>query len=138
MSGITCRAGETQIAKALARVHSEHADQKVHAAILIADACEESPEKLYDAARELGVPIFAFQDGNDDQVAEVYRQLARITKGAHCQFDGNSARQLAELLRAVAAFATGGIQALEQQSTGAARLLLTEMERKNDDKNHFR
>ena len=46
-----------------------------------------------------------------------------ITKGAYCRFDENSSKQLAELLRAVALFATGGIVALENKNSDAARLL---------------
>ena len=42
-----------------------------------------------------------------------FRQLARITQGAYCPFDSGSARQLRDLLSAVAVYATGGRQALE-------------------------
>ena len=48
----------------------------------------------------------------------------RITKGAHLRFDQGSAKQLGELLRAVAAFAVGGITSLEKQNSNAAKLLL--------------
>ncbi len=47
-----------------------------------------------------------------------------MTGGAYQRFDEASARQLGELLRAVAAFAVGGIAALQRQGSDAARLLL--------------
>ena len=128
MSQVTCRAGETQIARALAHARREHAKQKINAVILIS---EEVPERLYAEARELGVPIFAFQEGNDAAIAKVYCELAKVTGGAHCEFDASSANKLRELLRAVATFATGGIQALERQSTNAATLLLAQMKRRD-------
>jgi hypothetical protein len=131
MSQVTCRAGETQIARALAHARREHAKQKINAVILISDACEEVPERLYAEARELGVPIFAFQESNDAAVAKVYCELAKVTGGAHCEFDASSVIKLRELLRAVATFATGGIQALERQSTNAATLLLAQMKRRD-------
>jgi hypothetical protein len=54
-----------------------------------------------------------------------------LTKGAYCHFDSGSARQLRELLSAVAVYAAGGRQALERladQSGGSgARLLISQM-----------
>jgi hypothetical protein len=52
-----------------------------------------------------------------------------VTHGAYHRFDAGAARQLTELLRAVAAFAVGGIAALESQKSGAAKLLLTQVRR---------
>jgi hypothetical protein len=52
-------------------------------------------------------------------------------KRAHleCRFDNSSAQRLADLLKAVAAFAAGGMQALAAQKTEAARLLLTQVKK---------
>ena len=50
--------------------------------------------------------------------------IAEASGGAYHAFDQGSAKQLGELLRAVAAFAVGGVVALEKQGTAAARLLL--------------
>jgi hypothetical protein len=127
MSRVTCSAGHTQIRKVLAHAHKENAHDKVNALILISDACEEIPADLYETARELATPCFLFQEGADDRVAGTYAELARITLGAHCQFNTGSARQLADLLRGVAAFATGGLAALEKQGTTASALLLTQL-----------
>ena len=62
-----------------------------------------------------------------EQAFKFFRKLATITGGAFCRFDGNSAKQLAELLRAVTAFACGGIPALANQNSDSARLLLRQM-----------
>jgi hypothetical protein len=42
-----------------------------------------------------------------------------ITHGAYCRFDPGAARRLAELLRAVAGFASGGMSVLEARKTSA-------------------
>jgi hypothetical protein len=68
------------------------------------------------------VKFFMFQEGDDPQVESAFRQIAQLTHGAYCRFDAGAPRQLAELLRAVAAYAAGGIKALEA-TPGAARLL---------------
>jgi hypothetical protein len=127
MSRVTCAAGHTQIRKVLSHAHRESAREKVTGLILISDACEEVPIDLYSEARELSVPIFLFQEGSDEYVGKVYAEIARITGGAHCKFDAGAAQRLADLLKAVAAFATGGIRALADQKTEAAKLLLTQI-----------
>ena len=63
-----------------------------------------------------------FQEDNDAKVECAFREIARLTHGAYCRFDAGAPRQLAELLRAVAAYAAGGIKALETKP-GAAKLL---------------
>jgi hypothetical protein len=68
-----------------------------------------------------------FQEGDDEYVAETFSKMARLANGAHCRFDAGDARQLGELLRAVAAFATGGVRALQDLNTASARLLLGKM-----------
>jgi hypothetical protein len=128
MTGVVCASGHTQIAKVLAHAQRENAHDQINALIIVSDACEEVPTDLYAAARELGaVPVFMFQEGDDPHIAEIYAEIARITGGAHCKFDMTAAQRLADLLKAVAAFATGGVRALADQQTAAARLLLTQI-----------
>jgi hypothetical protein len=128
MSNIMCRAGETQIGRVLAHAAKEHARQKVSALILVSDACEEDPCELYAKARALGdVPIFLFQEGADEHVAKIYGTIADITLGAVAKFDTGAAQRLADLLKAVAVFAAGGVKALAGQNTEAARLLLSQV-----------
>jgi hypothetical protein len=68
-----------------------------------------------------------FQEGGDRRVAKIYREIANITGGALAQFDDGAADRLADLLKAVAAFAVGGVKALANQSSEAAALLLTQV-----------
>src|SRR6516165_3910208 len=130
MTGVVCASGHTQIAKVLRHAAREHAHEPINALIIVSDACEEVPADLYAAARELdGVPVFMFQEGDDPHIAEIYAEIAKLTGGAHCKFDAAAAQHLADLLKAVAAFAAGGIRALADQKTAAARLLLTQIKR---------
>src|SRR5437588_745620 len=59
--------------------------------------------------------------------ADMFREMARLSRGAYCRFDTGAAQQLRELLRAVAAYAAGGIKALtalsQRHGQGATKLL---------------
>jgi hypothetical protein len=123
MRQIRVEGGYTQIGRMFAHIKKEHAQQPISCAILVGDAVEETPDVLFGAAQGLP-PLFLFQEGQDEKVAEVFKQLARITRGAHCQFDAGAARELADLLRAVARFAVGGVKALQDLHTDSARKLL--------------
>jgi hypothetical protein len=128
MARVTCAAGHTQIKKTLAHARKEHAREKIAALIIVSDACEEVPADLYAEAHELGgAPVFMFQEGRSESVSEVYSEIARITGGASSSFDSGAAQRLADLLKAVAAFAAGGVKALADQKTEAAKLLLTQV-----------
>ena len=71
--------------------------------------------------------MFLFQEGTDPKAEIVFRKLARLTKGAYTRFDSGAARELAELLRAVAVFAGGGMSSLTDLRTECARRLLTQL-----------
>jgi hypothetical protein len=124
MEKINCRTGMTQIGRVLAHAGAENARQRVQALVFVGDAMEETPADLYDAARGLGLPAFLFQEGDDPEATRTFHEIARLTGGAHCRFDPGSARQLGELLRAVAAFVAGGVKALAASgNVGALKLL---------------
>ncbi|HET7910957.1 MAG TPA: VWA domain-containing protein [Pseudolabrys sp.] len=130
MSRIGCRGGQTQIGKVLNHARQEHANGKVQALVFVGDAMEEAIDDLCQAAGELGilgVPVFMFQEGGDPIAENAYREIARLSRGAYCRFDTGSAHQLGELLRAVAAYAAGGLRALKdlsaRRSSGAQKLL---------------
>jgi hypothetical protein len=127
MTGLMCRAGHTQLRKVLVHAQKETGLLKVGALIFIGDALEEDEDGLIPEARELGrlgTPAFMFQESDDREVEKVFREIARVTRGAYCRFDPGAARQLAELLRAVAVFAAGGVAALENRTdAGAIKLL---------------
>ncbi len=127
MTGLMCRAGHTQLRKVLVHAQKETKLLKVGALIFIGDALEEDEDGLIPEARELGrlgTPAFMFQEGDNREVEKVFREIARVTNGAYCRFDPGAARQLAELLRAVAVYVTGGMTALAaRQDAGAVKLL---------------
>jgi hypothetical protein len=81
---------------------------------------------IYDTAAGCA-PLFVFGEGADPHATPIFREMARLTNGAYAPFDAGSAAQLRELLRAVAAFAVGGVKALANQNSEAARTLLTQM-----------
>ena len=130
MSAIDCRGGHTQIGKVLSHARQEYGKQRVQAMVFVGDAMEEKIDDLCTAAGELGllgVPVVMFQEGDDPVAENAYREIARLSRGAYCRFDTGSAHQLGELLRAVAAYAAGGIKALAdlsaRRSDGARKLL---------------
>ena len=133
MSAIDCRGGHTQIGKVLSHTRQEFAKQKVQALVFVGDAMEEAVDDLSVAAGELGilgVPVFMFQEGKDAVAENAYREIARLSRGAYCCFDTGAAHELGELLRAVAAYAAGGIKALSDLSArkaGPARMLLAQL-----------
>jgi hypothetical protein len=130
MTRIDCRAGKTQIGKILAHTKRETGVLKVSALVFVGDAFEEDEDKLLPDAHELGrlgVPVFMFQEGNSRTVERVFREIARLSKGAYCRFDEGSAKQLDELLKAVAVFAVGGIAALEANKDASAIKLLSQL-----------
>jgi hypothetical protein len=127
MAKITCRTGNTQIEKLLTHAQRENALRKIQALVFVGDSMEESEDKLFAIARELGLPIFVFREGDDPTAGRVFSELARLTRGAHCVFAPGAARELAGLLRAVAAYTAGGRDALLANKTAAAAKLLLQL-----------
>lgn len=130
MTGIQCRGGNTQIRKVFSHARAEHARQRINAAVFVGDALEEPVDKLAQQAGELGLlgcPIFIFQEGRDSTVEAAFREFARVSKGAYARFDSNAPKELAALLRAVAAYAAGGRASLMLEKTPSARLLLQQI-----------
>jgi hypothetical protein len=113
MTKIVCEGGYTQIGKILSHVQREHDKAPVAALVFVGDATEEELDELYDLAGKLRVPAFMFLEGEDETAESAFREIARITHGAYARFDSDAADQLRDLLKAVAAFAVGGVAALE-------------------------
>ena len=129
MERIDCRGGHTQIRKVLAHTSAEGTG-KVQALVFVGDAMEEAIDDLCAAAGELGIksiPAFMFQEGDDPVTEKAFREVARLSRGAYCRFSVGAAHQLAELLRAAAAYAAGGRKALAdlsaRKNAGAIALL---------------
>jgi hypothetical protein len=130
MERIDCRGGHTQIGKIIAHARRETERMKVQALVFVGDAMEEKLDDLCHAGGQLGllgVPAFMFQEGGDPIAEQAFREVARLTRGAYCRFDPGAAHQLGELLRAVAAYAAGGMRALADLSArreaGAIKLI---------------
>jgi hypothetical protein len=129
MGKIDCRGGNTQIGKVLVEARREAAASGVRAVVFVGDAMEESADGLCSKAGELGmlkVPVFMFQEGHDPTAERTFREIARLSGGAWCRFDPGAAAQLRQLLRAAAAFAAGGREALKRLSAreNSAAMLL--------------
>ena len=130
MEKIDCRGGNTQIGKVLLHARREGEKAKVAALVYVGDAMEENVDALCRTAGELallGLRAFVFQEGHDPVAEQAFREIARLTGGAYCRFNAGAAHELAELLRAAAAYAAGGLKALDDLSArrneGAIRLL---------------
>ena len=133
MSKIECRGGNTQIGKVLAHARDEAKAARVGALVFIGDAMEENVDRLCAMAGELalrGVKAFMFHEGSDAQAGRAFREIARLTGGAYAAFDARAPQKLAALLGAAAAYAAGGLAALEAQAESgeaSARLLIEQM-----------
>lgn len=133
MEKIDCRGGHTQIGRILGHARKEGDGRKVQAVVFVGDAMEEPIDDLCAAAGELGllsVPVFMFQEGSEPVAENAFREIARLSRGAYCRFAPGAAHELAELLRAAAAYAAGGMKALADLSArrnAGAQLLLRQM-----------
>ena len=74
-------------------------------------------------------PCLCFRRDASRRAERAFREIARLTRGAYCPFDAGSGRQLRELLKAVAVYASGGRKALEDLSSesGTAMRLLEQL-----------
>jgi hypothetical protein len=105
--------------------------------VYIGDVFEESPargRKLADAMGLKGIKLIVFHDTvdwNARRDAEVFLDLARRTGGCVLPFDVNAPTRLRELLAAVAVYAVGGREMLEekQEELPGAVLLLEHLDR---------
>lgn len=130
MTAVQCLGGLTQLDRVLAHCTTEHRVKPIQAVVIIADAVEESVDKLCSKAGKLGmlgVPLFMFQEGREKTARQCFQQMAMLSKGAYATFDEHSANELAELLGAVATFASGGYDALQDLKSTAARQLLQQL-----------
>jgi hypothetical protein len=130
MTAVHCLAGRTQIAKLLNHALKETDKKRVGALVFIGDAMEEDIDRLGHLAGKLGLkglPCFLFHEGADPVAQGAFQQIARLSGGAGCSFDARRAKELRDLLSAVAVYAAGGRRALSDFSNerGGAVLKLT-------------
>ena len=132
MAKIDCRGGQTQIERVLRHVRGEAGRLPLKVLVYVGDAMEESIDDLCALAGELGllgIKAFMFHEGHDPDAARAFREMARLTGGAYARFDIKAPHALAELLRAAAAYASGGVEGLTRLTphNEQARGLLTAM-----------
>ncbi len=130
MRRIRCEGGLTQIGRVLGHAAAAARAHPVAALALVGDSMEEDFGELARRAGELrllGVRAFCFQEGADPAAGEAFREIARITGGAYAPFDAGAAAELRALLGAAAAYAAGGMKALEARADGASRRLLADL-----------
>lgn len=132
MNKIRCEGGQTQIGRVLDHLHHATRHDGVRAFVYVGDAMEESADAILARAGEiglLGLRGFVFQEGDDPVAERVFRDIARLTGGAYARFDHAAPATLAELLRAAAAYAAGGRDALlrHAKSGGASAALLQQL-----------
>ncbi len=119
MTSVSCRGGRTQIEKVLRQAIAETRQHRVQALVFVGDCMEENVDELSHLAGQLGVlgvPVFLFHEGDEPLARRAFEEIARLTRGAYCAFDANSASQLRDLLGAVAVYAAGGHAALQDFS----------------------
>jgi hypothetical protein len=128
-AGIRCMAGHTQMLPILSRSMS---NSGVRVVTYIGDVFEESMRRgraLADAMGLKGIKLIVLHDVSDWNArrdAEVFLDLARRTGGCVLPFDASAAARLRELLAAVAVYAVGGTELLEEkrhEMPGAVMLL---------------
>ena len=127
MTAVQCLGGRTQIARLLRHALDEAERQRVDAMVFIGDCCEEEVDELCHLAGRMGLhglPLFLFHEGGDPWAGAAFKQMAKLSGGAYCRFDGASARLLRDLLQAVAVYAVGGRPALEDFNRRAGRDVL--------------
>jgi hypothetical protein len=133
MSGVFCLAGQTKIGRVLQHAVKETQKKRIAALVFVGDCFEEPIDEVGQIADQLGllgVPAFLFQEGHNPQAERAFRQIAKLTNGAHCRFDSSSPQQLRDLLGAVAAYAAGGRRALadlSKRSGAQVRLLASQV-----------
>ena len=130
MEKIDCRGGHTQIGKILAHAKRENEAKKCRR--WSSSAMPWRSRSTISAPRPANWACSAsrrscFQEGGDAVAEQAFREIARLSRGAYCRFDISAAHELAELLRAVAAYAAGGMKALAdlkaRHNSGAVKLL---------------
>jgi hypothetical protein len=133
MRSVRCAGGMTQIGRVLKHALAESRRNRINALVFVGDCMEEDVDEVCALGGQLGilgVPAFLFHEGIDPVAKRTFSELARLTKGAYCPFDGSSASQLRDLLRAVAIYAAGGRKALAhfgQRKGGLVRQLTDQM-----------
>lgn len=128
MHQVYCVGGHTQIVRVLRHTYVQSQQKPVNALVFVGDCVEENVDTLCQHAGELalhGVPVFVFQEGRDPHAQSAFQEIAALTHGAYAEFDASSAKQLRDLLSAVAVYAAGGRRALQNFQEKLGRTVLS-------------
>jgi hypothetical protein len=120
MQKLSCRAGQTQIARLLRIALGE--DEKPSGVVFIGDCCEDDPGEVIRAADELGkkaIPVYVFHEiaFNHPAVLNatwIFQAVAERSGGVYTQFGENSGAALREMLSSVAAFSLAGAEGVRK------------------------
>lgn len=124
MTKISCRGGQTQIARVLRHVRAGARQAPLKVLVYVGDAMEEPIDDLCAVAGELGllgVKAFMFHEGHDPDAARAFQEIARLSGGAYARFDAGAPHTLSELLRAAAAYAARGVEGLAELTTDSSQ-----------------
>jgi uncharacterized protein with GYD domain len=132
MLGLSCKAGNTQIARVLKLALAER--ERVSGVVFIGDHSEDDADELLHLAATLGersLPLFIFHEivDHDDRALgarPVFERMAGVSGGVYAEFRPDSGAVLRELLSTVAAFSAAGHEGVKQVAqpvTAAARQL---------------
>ena len=131
MTGVFCLAGQTKLGRVLRHAIRETEKKRVAALVFVGDCFEENLDEVGQIAGQLGllgVRAFLFQEGRNPDAERAFRQIARLTNGAHCRFDASSpqaaprpARRGRRLRRRRAAGARRPVQALQPRGPTAGQ-----------------
>lgn len=143
MLKLSCKTGETQIARMLRQALAENEKLRraadagsagISGVVYVGDHSEDKPEELLELAAVLGrrsMPLFVFHEISDSdarslQAQPVFEQMAELSGGVYVEFKPDSGAVLKELLSNIAAFSAAGVEGVERMAlptTSEARQL---------------
>lgn len=127
LNDVTCVASLTKWYETLQNII--HDDKNPNALIIIGDSFEEHRrdfDYLLRMFQDVKIPIYAFQEGEDEEASSAFSLMAQTTSGLHLKFDTSSPQRLREILGGIVAFITGGQEALEARQDSPGKTLLLE------------
>lgn len=120
-----------RIRSVLQQAVEENVDRPMRAVIIIGDAFHDDQDGLYKATlaanqlRRERTRVFFIQQGDDPRTARKMKYLANVSGGKYFRFDPKTQQQqMAEILKAVSAYAGGGEAAVTAIGGQAAIALL--------------
>ncbi len=129
MAEVGCRGGHTQHVTALQNLRGNLFGGAI---VIIGDSFEENHQRAMELASYFGskkVPIFAFQEGEDETAAVAFKGMAQNSGGAYAKFGAGAKDTLLDLLKAAATFTAGGKDELLKLASrdDAAKRLASQM-----------